>query len=148
MMNIFNKKPKNEAQYDDSYDNDFYRGPEDDENVVGEEDDNDLIPPVPTAQKKPTAPATNAWKVVKPHDAQDGLVIADYLMHGYTVVMNIESLERDMIVRLIDFLQGAVHVLDGEINRVSKTTFVLSPRKGEMTEDTEIARRTEGNDYL
>ena len=85
---------------------------------------------------------------MKPHDAQDGLVIADYLMHGYTVVMNIESLERDMIVRLIDFLQGAVHVLDGEINRVSKTTFVLSPRKGEMTEDTEIARRTEGNDYL
>ena len=146
-MSIFNKKPKYEAQEDD-YDAGFYRGPEDEEDVIGEDDDNDLIPPAPTAQKKPAAPATNAWKVVKPHDAQDGLVIADYLMHGYTVVMNIESLERDMIVRLIDFLQGAVHVLNGEINRVSKTTFVLSPRKGEITEDDEIARRAEGNDYL
>ena len=70
-------------------------------------------------------------------------MIADYLIHGYTVVMNIETLERDMIVRLIDFLQGAVHVLDGEINRVSKTTFVISPRKGDMSEDTEIAGRSD-----
>ena len=29
------------------------------------------------------------------------------------------------------------------INRVSKTTFVISPRKGDMSEDTEIAGRSD-----
>ena len=144
-MSIFSKKQK-DYKYDDSYDNDFYRGPEDDDDVIGDDDDNDLIPPVPAPQKKSAPAGAGAWKVVKPHDAQDGLVIADYLVHGYTVVMNIESQEREITVRLIDFLQGAVHVLDGELRRVSKSTFVLSPRKGEITEDGDLARRGE-DDY-
>lgn len=144
-MGFFSRKPK-EKQYNDDYNDDFYRGPEDDGDVIGDDEDEDLIPPVPTPQKK-SVPAGGAWKVVKPHDAQDGLIIADYLVSGYTVVMNIESLERDTTVRLIDFLMGAIHVLDGELRRVSKSTFVLSPRKGEITEDSEIARETERDDY-
>ena len=145
-MSIFNKKPR-DYQYNDNYDNDFYRGPGDEDGVVGDDEDEDLIPPVPAPQKKSAAAASGAWKVVKPHDAQDGLIIADYLVHGYTVVMNIESLDREITVRLIDFLQGAIHVLDGELRRVSKSTFVLSPRKGEITEDSELARNAENDDY-
>ncbi len=146
-MNIFNKKQK-ETKYDDSYDNDFYRGPEDEEGVIVDEEDNDLIPPVPTAPQKKAAPAPqSAWKVVKHHSAKDGLVIADYLTHGYTVVMNIEDMERAMVVRLIDFLQGAIHVLGGDLRRVSTSTFVISPRQGEISEDTELGREDESDDY-
>ena len=57
--------------------------------------------------------------------------------------MNIEALERDITIRLIDFLQGALHVLDGELRRVTQNTFVLSPRKGEVSDDEEIS----GEDY-
>lgn len=144
-MSIFGKKPK-DYSYDDNYDNDFYRGEED--GVVGEdEEDGELLSPVTAPQKKPASGSAGALKVVKPRDAQDGLIIADYLIHGYTVVMNIEALERDITIRLIDFLQGALHVLDGELRRVTKSTFVLSPRKGEVSEDSEIARR-DGDEYL
>ncbi len=145
-MNIFNKKQK-DVKYNDNYDNDFYRGPEDEEDVISDEDDNELIPPVPTAAKKAAPTPQSAWKVVKPHSAKDGLVIADYLIHGYTVVMNIEDMERPMVVRLIDFLQGAIHVLGGDLRRVSTSTFVLSPRQGEISEDTEISREDESNRY-
>ena len=145
-MSIFNKKPKN-SNYNENYDNDFWRGHEDDTDVIGEDDDNDLIPPVPAPQKKAAPAAVNGWKVVKPHDAQDGLTIADYLVHGYTVVMNIESLDREVTVRLIDFLLGAVHVLDGELRRVSKSTFVISPRKGEITDDGDLAQSAESEEY-
>ena len=115
--------------------------------MIGGDEDEDLIPPMPAPQKKSAPAGGGAWKVVKPHDAQDGLIIADYLVSGYTVVMNIESLEREITVRLIDFLQGAVHVLDGELRRVSKSTFVISPRKGEITEDSEIAHEAERDGY-
>ena len=47
-MSIFGKKQK-DNRFDEDFDNDFYRGPEDDEDVIGDDDDNDLIPPVPTA---------------------------------------------------------------------------------------------------
>ena len=146
-MSIFGKKPK-DYSYDDNYDNDFYRGEDD---VVVDEEDGELLSPVTAApQKKPASGSAGALKVVKPRDAQDGLIIADYLIHGYTVVMNIEALERDITIRLIDFLQGALHVLDGELRRVTKSTFVLSPRKGEVSEDSEVTRRDErdGNEYL
>ncbi len=145
-MSIFNKKPRDNYN-DDDFRNDFYRGPEDEAGVLGEDDDNDLIPPIPTAQKKSAPAASGVWKVVKPHSAQDGLVIADYLVNGYTVVMNIEAIDRDTTVRLLDFLMGAVHVLDGEMRQVSKSTFVLSPRKGEITEDGDLATKTESDDY-
>ncbi len=145
-MSIFAKKPK-DTRFDEDFDNGFYRGPEDEDDVIGEDDDNDLIPPVPQPQKKSAPAAQSAWKLVKPHNAQDGLVIADYLAHGYTVVMNIEDMDRSIIVRLIDFLQGAIHVLGGELRRVSTSTFVLSPRKGEITEDTQIAQEPTGDDY-
>ena len=153
-MSVFGNKQ--DYNYDDNYDNDFYRGGEEDGVVGGDEDGEELTAPAaPAASKKPAPKSggksganAGALKVVKPRDAQDGLVIADYLMHGYTVVMNIESLERDMTVRLIDFLQGALHVLDGELRRVTKSTFVLSPRKGEVSEDNEIGRRQgEADDY-
>ena len=144
-MGIFSKKPR-DNQYNDDYNDDFYRGTGDEEDVIGDDEDEDLIPPVPTPQKKST-PSAGGWKVVKPHAAQDGLVIADYLVNGYTVVMNIESIDRDTTVHLIDFLMGAIHVLDGELRRVSKSTFVLSPRTGEITEDADIAREAERDDY-
>ena len=145
-MSIFGKKQK-DNRFDEDFDNDFYRGPEDEDDVIVDEDDRDLIPPVPGPQRRVAPARENAWKLVKPHNAQDGTVIADYLAHGYTVVMNIEALDRSVIVRLLDFLQGAVHVLGGELRHVSTTTFVISPRKGEITEDAQLAREDEGNDY-
>ena len=145
-MGLFNKKPR-ESYNDDDFNNDFYRGPEDEDSVISDEEDNDLVPPMPATPKKSTAASTGAWKVLKPHNARDGLIIADYLMNGCTVVMNIEEIDRETTVHLIDFLMGAVHVLDGELRQVSTSTFVISPRKGEITEDAESSRKADSDTY-
>lgn len=133
MKNPFFKKPKNDYDSYDAYDSGFYRGDEEEEDgVVGDgvEEDNAPLPP-----KKPAAAASNMLKVFKPMGYEDGPVIADYLMDGYTVVMNIEELERTAVMRLIDFLLGVIHVLDGDMRRVTKTTLVLTPRKGEVSDE-------------
>ena len=140
MKNPFNKRTRGEyGSYDDSYDNDFYRGDEQDDDGVIDDYASDDQPAIPA--KKPAAKDSGAKqvKVVKPRDYQDGPIIADYLVDGYTVVMNIEALERPATLRLIDFLLGAVHVLGGELRRVTKTTLVLSPRAGVVVGDDDLS---------
>lgn len=137
MKNPFNKR-KSYGAYDDGYDNDFYRGDEADDDGVIDDYEGEHTPAV--AAKKPAAKdGANLVKLVKPRDYQDGPAIADYLVDGYTVVMNIEALERTATLRLIDFLLGALHVLGGELRRVTKTTLVLSPRSGEVVGDDELS---------
>ena len=43
-MGIFSKKPR-DNQYNDDYNDDFYRGTGDEEDVIGDDEDEDLIPP-------------------------------------------------------------------------------------------------------
>ena len=140
MKNPFKKQRNDYDSYDDSYDNGFYRERDEEEDgVVGGDDFEEeaaTLPPVPTA-KRPTAGKSSRVKVVKPQGYQDGPAIADYLVEGFTVVLNIEELERASALRLIDFLLGALQVLGGEFRRVTKTTLVLSPRSGDLSEDAE-----------
>ena len=146
-MGLFSKKNKNFVEEERTFDDDFYHGPGDEEGVVGDDDDDDLIPPAPAPAKKNSTVNPGALQVVTPHSAQDGMIIADYLIHGYTVVMNIEALDREIIVRLIDFLKGALHVLNGEMRHVSQSTFVLSPTAGSITEDPTLARGEGSEDF-
>ena len=140
MKKPFNRKPaRNEYDsFDDSYDNDFYRGDEDEEDgILGDYDDELETATAPAPKKVGRSSGGNMLKVVKPHGYEDGPAIADYLTDGYTVVMNIEDLERGPALRLIDFLLGALQVLGGELKRVTKTTLVLSPRSGEVLGEDE-----------
>ena len=137
MRNPFSKKPKaNYGGYDD-YDRVFYR--DDEEDGVIDDFENEELPPAggreqPTTSRKGNGGANggNMVKLAKPRDYQDVSMIADHLIDGYTVVMNIEALDRPTTIRMIDYLLGALYVLGGEMRRVTSTTLVLSPRSGEV----------------
>ena len=134
MRNPFKSLKRDYEEYDNDFDNSFYRGDEDD----GVVEDETVTPEVPAApvSRKP-AGGSASLKVVKPRGYEDGPDIADHLMQGYTVVMNIEQLERTAAIRLIDFLLGTLHVLGGDLRRVTKTTLVLAPRAVEMSIEDE-----------
>jgi len=136
MKNPFAKNKRSDYESYEDYDNGFYRGDEDEDDGVVEDLDTE---PAKLPARRPTQSAAtgNMLKVVKPHNYDDGPAIAGYLMDGYTVVMNIEELERSAAMRLIDFLLGALEVLNGEFRRVTKTTLVLSPRSGEVAGEDE-----------
>ena len=93
----------------------------------------DDIPPV--QEEQPARPAVGvkaagapvSLRVMRPKSYDDGPEIADYVASGCTVVMNIEDLNRENSRRLIDFLLGAVHVLGGDLQMASQTTFVVAP---------------------
>ena len=138
MKNPFAKNKRSDYENYEDYDSGFYRGDEDEEDgVVDDLVEDDKQPRLPHKRPTQSAATGNMLKVVKPRNYDDGPAIAGYLMDGYTVVMDIEGLERAAAMRLIDFLLGALEVLDGEFRRVTKTTLVLSPRSGEVAGEDE-----------
>ena len=44
-----------------------------------------------------------------------------------TVVLNLESVSKDVARRLIDFLTGVAYANNGQIKRVANSTFIITP---------------------
>ena len=83
--------------------------------------------------------------LVKPDRFEDVSSIADHLNDKKTVVLNLESCERDVSRRIIDFLSGVAYANHGNIRKVAVCTFIIVPTEvdvmGElMLEDFEDSR--------
>ena len=66
-------------------------------------------------------------KVMRPESYEEVSDVADYLLKGCTVVLNVEALERSVIFRMLDFLNGVTYCTDGEIKKVAQSTFIITP---------------------
>ena len=66
-------------------------------------------------------------KVVRPESFSEVSDIADYLIDGCTVVLNVEVLDKASIVRMLDFLNGVTYTKDGDIKKVSQSTYIITP---------------------
>ena len=73
--------------------------------------------------------ATTQLKVVlvKPERFENASEIADHLREKRTVVMNLESTNKDVARRLIDFLSGVAYAGDGKIKKVAANTYLITP---------------------
>lgn len=66
-------------------------------------------------------------KVVRPESMEEIFTIADYLIAGCTVVLNLELLEKETIKRMLDFLNGVTYTMGGEVKNVSQGTYIITP---------------------
>ena len=66
-------------------------------------------------------------KLITPKSLGEVVKVADYLKAGSSVVLNIEELEESDIIRFMDYLQGVLYIIEGNMKQVSKTTFVATP---------------------
>ena len=65
--------------------------------------------------------------LVKPERFEDASSIADHLNSKRTVVLNLESTNKDISRRLVDFLSGVAYANNGQIKRVANSTFIITP---------------------
>lgn len=63
----------------------------------------------------------------KPEKFDEAIGIADNLNEKRTVVLNLESVSKDVSRRLIDFLSGVAYANNGQIKRVANSTFIITP---------------------
>ena len=73
--------------------------------------------------------------VIKPKSMEDGERIADTLMNGSTVVLNLEDVDGAEAQRIFDFTSGACYSLDGSLQHISKRIFILTPYNVEISGD-------------
>ena len=73
-------------------------------------------------------------KIVNPDKFQDVITVADYLIKGCTVVINLELLDTETIKRMLDFLNGVCYAIGGEVKFVSKSTYIITPRNIDISE--------------
>ncbi len=79
------------------------------------------------------APTTAALKIVNPKGYDEAPVIADFLLNGNTVLLNVEGLESTQAVRLLDYLSGATRMVGGIMTKVGKTTIVVAPKSVDVS---------------
>ncbi len=65
--------------------------------------------------------------LAKPEKFEEVRGIADNLNEKRTVVLNLESVSKDVARRLIDFLTGVAYANNGQIKRVANSTFIITP---------------------
>ena len=94
----------------------------------------------PVAEPAPQPQCTNnnaAMQVilVKPDRFDTVSEIADHLREKQSIVLNLESTNKDVARRLVDFLSGVAYALDGKIKKVAISTYILTPYNVEIVGD-------------
>ena len=81
--------------------------------------------------------ATAQLKVVlvKPERFENASEIADHLREKRTVVLNLESTNKDIARRLVDFLSGCAYALDGNIKKIAISTYIITPYNVDIVGD-------------
>lgn len=85
-------------------------------------------------------PQTQQVKMVisQPTTFEQAEDICDLLKEKQSVIVNLEYVNKDIARRIIDVVSGAVHALDGHIQKVSNSIFLIAPYNYEIT--NEMAR--------
>lgn len=85
-------------------------------------------------------PQTQAIKMVisQPTTFEQSDEICSFLKERKSVIVNLEYVNKDVARRIVDFISGGVYALDGYIQKVSNSIFLVAPSNYEIT--NEMAR--------
>ena len=61
--------------------------------------------------------------------------ICAFLKERKSVIVNLEYVNKDVARRIVDFISGGVYALDGYIQKVSNSIFLVAPSNYEITND-------------
>ena len=128
-----NEEEIEEKDYND-YDNDY-------------EDDNEEIEDRKLFGKRKVVnmPQTQQIKMVisQPTTFDQSEEICEFLKEKKSVIVNLEYVNKDVARRIVDFISGGVFALDGHIQKVSNSIFLIAPYNYEIT--NEMAREEISN---
>ena len=78
-------------------------------------------------------------KVVKPERYEAVADIADLLLSGNTVLLNLEDTNKEATRRIIDFMTGVAYAIRGDLRRIANNTYVVTPNNVRVSDSEEGA---------
>ena len=114
--------------YDYNYDDDEEEYAEENKKIFGRKN------------KVVNMPQTQQVRMVisQPTTFEQSEEICEYLKERKSVIVNLEYVNKDVARRIVDFISGATHALDGHIQKISNAIFLIAPTNYEIS--TDIAR--------
>ena len=87
-----------------------------------------------------TMPQNQSIRMVisQPTSFEQSEEICGFLKEKKSVIVNLEYVNKDVARRIVDFISGGVYALDGYIQKVSNSIFLVAPSNYEIT--NEMAR--------
>ena len=80
-----------------------------------------------------SAVSTNSKMVItQPTCYEDVTEITDYLTGKKSIIINLEAVNPDEARRILDFLGGATYAVDGNMQKVSKLIYLITPQNIEI----------------
>ena len=120
-----------EVENDDVYE--FDEGKEDEEETKG-----GIFGTIGSKKSKiVNMPQVQSVKMVitQPTSFEQSEEICNYLKEKKSIIVNLEYVNKDVARRIIDFLSGAVHALDGYNQKVSNSIFLIAPANYDIESD-------------
>lgn len=84
--------------------------------------------------------ATSKVVITQPEAYEDVEEIGEYIKQRKSVIVNLESINKEDGKRVLDFLSGASFALEGNIQKVSNLIYLITPKAVEIQNDVERAQ--------
>ena len=68
--------------------------------------------------------------VVRPRNFQDAATVGEYFRQEIPVIINLEDMDNADATRIIDFMSGLILGRCGDLERISRRTFLIMPAGG------------------
>lgn len=73
--------------------------------------------------------------ISQPNSYEQASEICEHLKGKKSIIVNLEYVNKDVARRIIDFMSGAVYALDGNIQKISNSIFLIAPYNYEITNE-------------
>lgn len=130
VLDLFGVDTAGEEEYEEDYEDEGIEEEQEDNRNFWNRRNNKVV----------NMPQTEQIKMVisQPTTFEQSEAICDLLKEKKSVIVNLEYVNKDIARRIVDVVSGAVHALDGHIQKVSNSIFLIAPYNYEIT--NELAR--------
>lgn len=85
--------------------------------------------------------------VFEPRAFNESVTIVEALKERKTVILNLQLLDRDQSQRIVDFLCGCTHALDGNQRKIGDFVFIFTPSNINLSQEM-LASKMNNKDAL
>lgn len=79
-----------------------------------------------------------------PQSFNDARQIGEEFRLGHAILMNVSDIDEVNKRRLVDYASGLVHGLEGKIEKISNSVFLISPKNVDVKDDARASLRHDG----